>query len=129
MAELKKTKQLAFVFLFYDLLTVLEDDDPRLRLGPPDGLPQTNFMVREATLFPAISQFSAGILQSHLLPGGVALVLAMSCIVRTTGCSFGSGRPWPPAARPFRPWSLSDGSTSNVTHWSDPSGKTPGYAV
>ncbi len=73
LAELKKTANLAFVFLFYDLLTVLEDHDPRLRLGPPDALPQTDFMVREATLFLSISRFSADILQSHLIRRGAPL--------------------------------------------------------
>jgi hypothetical protein len=48
---LKQTRHLAFVFLFYDLLRVLEDDDPRLRFGAPNELPQTDFMVREAALF------------------------------------------------------------------------------
>jgi glycosyltransferase involved in cell wall biosynthesis len=73
LAELKKTANLAFVFLFYDLLTVLEDHDPRLRLGPPDALPQTDFMVREATLFLSISRFSGDILQSHLIRRGAPI--------------------------------------------------------
>ena len=70
LAELKQTQRLALVFLFYDLLRVLEDDDPRLRHGPPNSLPATDFMVREATLFLSISRFSAEILQNHLVRRG-----------------------------------------------------------
>lgn len=64
---LKQTRNLIFVFLFYDLLRVLDDDDPRLRLCPSCDLPTTDFMVREAAMFLAISRFSADILQGHVM--------------------------------------------------------------
>jgi glycosyltransferase involved in cell wall biosynthesis len=68
---LKRTKQLSLVFLFYDLLHVLDDDDPRLADPLVADLPQTDFMVREASLILPISHFSAATLRRHLERRGV----------------------------------------------------------
>lgn len=66
LARLKRTRHLKLVFVFYDLLRVLNDDDPKLAAQDPTGLPQTEFMVREADLLLPISQYSARILREHL---------------------------------------------------------------
>src|SRR4029079_18453462 len=46
--ELKRAHRVRLAFLFYDLLRVLDDGDPRLRDPHVTDLPQTDFMVREA---------------------------------------------------------------------------------
>ena len=69
--RLKRDKKLRLVFLFYDLLRVLDDDDPRLWNPLAADLPQTDFMVREAALVLAISRHSAGELRGHMKRRGV----------------------------------------------------------
>ena len=66
LSGLKRTKQLKFVFVFYDLLRTLNDDDPSLDHTDPSDLPQTEFMAREAALLLPISHFSACALREHL---------------------------------------------------------------
>ena len=66
LAELKQRTRLALTFLFYDLLSVLADDDPRLLQADPTGLPQSEFIAREAALVLTISRFSAGELRGFL---------------------------------------------------------------
>ena len=70
--RLRRDKQLSLVFLFYDLLHVLPDDDPRLGDPLSADLPQTDFMIREASLILPISQVSAGELRRHLKRRGIA---------------------------------------------------------
>jgi glycosyltransferase involved in cell wall biosynthesis len=60
LAALKRERRLRFVFLFYDLLRTLPDDDPRLVDPSARDLPSTDFMLREADLILSISRFSAG---------------------------------------------------------------------
>ena len=68
---LRRNRNIRLLFLFYDLLHVLDDDDPRLQDPLAADLPQTDFMVREASLLLAISQFSASELRRHLARRGV----------------------------------------------------------
>ncbi|MBV9626956.1 MAG: hypothetical protein JO230_02565, partial [Xanthobacteraceae bacterium] len=53
-------------FVFFDLLRVLEDDDPGWRDPDNFDVPQSDFMVREADLLMPISHFSAQELNVHL---------------------------------------------------------------
>jgi glycosyltransferase involved in cell wall biosynthesis len=66
LVHLKRARPVALAFVFYDLLEVLEDDDPRLSNDDPGGLPPTDFVVNEARLLLPISQYSAGILREHV---------------------------------------------------------------
>ncbi|MFO1062081.1 MAG: glycosyltransferase [Dongiaceae bacterium] len=72
LVRLKREKGLHLVFVFFDLLQVLEDDDPRLADPGASDLPPTDFMVREGALLLAISEFSRGELQRHLRRRGLA---------------------------------------------------------
>jgi glycosyltransferase involved in cell wall biosynthesis len=74
LTRLKRTRHLKLAFVFYDLLRVLNDDDPKLAALDPTGLPQTEFMVREADLLLPISHYSARILREHLRRRGASSV-------------------------------------------------------
>jgi glycosyltransferase involved in cell wall biosynthesis len=67
LTAVKRAKSLRFAFLFYDLLHVLADDDPRLHDPMAYDLPQSDFIVREADCAVAISQFSANALNDHIV--------------------------------------------------------------
>ena len=68
--RLRDTKQIDLVFVFYDLLQVLADDDPRLADPSASDLPGSDFIAREASLAMAISRFSAGEFRRHLARRG-----------------------------------------------------------
>ena len=68
--RLRDTQQVDLVFVFYDLLQVLADDDPRLADPSASDLPGSDFIAREAALALAISRFSAGELARHLARRG-----------------------------------------------------------
>ncbi len=89
LAALKREKRLRLAFVLFDLLQVLEDDDPRLN-DPGADLPQTDFMVREADLILPISRFSEAELRRHLarraLPGPPIVP------IRLAGALTGSGQ-------------------------------------
>src|ERR1700687_4901009 len=70
---LKRDKRIKLAFLFYDLLYVLPDSDPRLRVPTAGNLPSSDFVVREAALVLPISRFSAGELRKHIARRGVAV--------------------------------------------------------
>jgi glycosyltransferase involved in cell wall biosynthesis len=72
LAALKRTRGLRLAFVFYDVLQVLADGDPRLADPLAMDLPPTDFMVREASLLLAISRFSVGELRRHLARRGIA---------------------------------------------------------
>jgi glycosyltransferase involved in cell wall biosynthesis len=70
--HLKRERNLRFAFVLFDLLQVLENGDPRLDDPDAINLPQTDFMVREASLILPISLFSAEELHGHIVRRGIA---------------------------------------------------------
>lgn len=69
--DLRRQRGIRVAFVFYDLLDVLPDGDPRLADLDAVDVPGTDFMVREGALLLAISRFSADALTAHLGRRGV----------------------------------------------------------
>ncbi|MBV8745007.1 MAG: glycosyltransferase [Xanthobacteraceae bacterium] len=73
-------------FVFFDLLRVLEDDDPGWRDPDNFDVPQSDFMVREADLLMPISHFSAQELNAHLqrrrLKGPIIQVVRLAGVLK-----------------------------------------------
>ena len=92
LVALKREKRLRLAFVFYDLLRVLDDHDPRLRDPAATNLPQTDFIVREAALVLPISRFSADELRRYcarrLTPGPLVAPIRLAGAVPA-----GAGQP------------------------------------
>jgi glycosyltransferase involved in cell wall biosynthesis len=64
--QLKAQLSLRLAFIFYDLLNVLPDDDPRLRDPTEHNLPSSDFIAREAANVLSISNYSRSMLLDHI---------------------------------------------------------------
>jgi glycosyltransferase involved in cell wall biosynthesis len=72
LTRLKRKRHVDLAFVFFDLLYVLPDDDPRFHDPETGDLPGSDFMVREGKLILSISRYSADELRKHVARRGVA---------------------------------------------------------
>jgi glycosyltransferase involved in cell wall biosynthesis len=68
--ELRRRRDLRLAFVYFDMLNVLSDDDPRVKDPSAVDIPSTDFMVREGSLLLSISRYSAKLLLEHVARQG-----------------------------------------------------------